>query len=150
VADIVAVLVVPAEGDPCGLLAYGPCGSKPPKAHPTRRGWEEASPLLAVPIVGTSEMASAMDGAALPLWWDEALVPEGWDRARRVAYRTQLYTEAHGGERGEFVDLALHDGRWAPDIVHIVEVAEAMVRAGLASRVVRLARVDGRLVEVSP
>ena len=137
-SKIFAVLVVPAEADSGGLLW------NPPRLRGTNAGqWHfEGRP----PWVETPDSRQR----ALPLWWDGALVPEGWDRARRVAARHQLYTHAHGGDRGEFVDLAI--ALTDPDRDEVIEVADALVRARLASRVVRLTRIDridGRLAEVT-
>lgn len=103
--------------------------------------------------------------AALPLWWDGALVPEGWDRARRSirplvehldAYIQWRPTVPAGDTLGRAI--ARHDryglGRLLdrPDpMLGSVQIA-AMVAAcaGLASRVVLLDLVDGRLVERAP
>lgn len=130
---VVAVLVVPAEGDPGGLLAPGRCGAVPPSAvevQDARRSasarWELDRPL------GTSLWARA-----LPLLWDGALVPEGWDRFVRV------------------VDPDDYDRmpRW-PELSELLAIVEHVRRTTAAAgivdpyRVVRLARVDGRLVEV--
>jgi hypothetical protein len=68
-ADPHAILLVPTEAG-AALLADGACRSRPPGVtHDTRNGeWVD---YLSRPD-------------ALPLWWGGALVPEGWDRARRV------------------------------------------------------------------
>lgn len=72
--------------------------------------------------------------------WDGELVPEGWDRARRVLwYGTP--------DRADRWDLWRE---FEVDPAHLIAFGEALVRLGLASRVVRLARVDGRLVELEP
>ena len=136
--EIVAVLVVPTEGDPGGLLAAGRCGAAPPEAYnvqDVRRSasarWELDRPL------GTSLWAYA-----LPLWWDGALVPEGWDRARRV------YGRCGWDPRGYDPDCQM--GIADPALGGALSIAEGLVACERASRVVRLARVDGRLVEVEP
>lgn len=122
-AEIVAVLVVPAEGDPGGLLAPGACGSVPPSAWVRRYGrgarW---TPGLS---------GHRTPGDALPLWWDGALVPEGWDRARRVG-------------------ISVWNNEPNPDLGTVLVCATSLCDRGWGARVVRLARVDGRLVEVEP
>jgi hypothetical protein len=142
--EIVAVLVVPAAGDPGGLLAAGPCGGVPPRvlsghtcAYGSHQEWQTPDDLD-----GRDCYMCRHPLFALPLWWDGALVPEGWDRARRV-----YLTACRGNPR------AVHYGTAEvrdPDLYELVGVADELVHADLASRVVRLARVDGRLVEVTP
>jgi hypothetical protein len=126
--NIVAVLVVPADGDPGGVLAPGRCGIIPamaemrhtydPHGAPGPEEWTIVSTLWTV-------------RRALPLWWDGALVPEGWDRLIRTI----------GTDDAE--DATRH-----PSLVGVLDWAEFARSRGLASRIVRLARVDGRLVEV--
>jgi hypothetical protein len=130
VADVVAVLVVPADGDPGGLrgstrLALPRCPSPVEETH-----------AGAPPMVVLSEPPDYPE--ALPLWWDGALVPEGWDRARRAWSHAPGHTPLGVGHRFE---VSLDQAEM---------VGLDLVQLGLASRVVRLARVDGRLVEVSP
>lgn len=166
IADIVAVLVVPAVGDPGRLTAQGVCGHRSPivwraptEPHcaacgsPARwspaptdqtdscwvcsidwrhdgivfRSWSSWSCTLS-PLVPQVE-------SALPLWWDGALVPEGWDRLRR----------ALPGMEDSPSDPTQHGG--PAYIERMIEVydGDGPARVG---RVVRLARVDGRLVEV--
>jgi hypothetical protein len=129
--DVVAVLVVPADGDPGGLLAMGKLGQRPPCVIDYGRSTDGWQPY-AIPT-----MTTGTGTLALPLWWDGALVPEGWDRARRVWFHTPGRTPLDQGHRFE-VSLAQAE-----------MVGLDLVRLGLASRVVRLARVDGRLVEVA-
>ena len=38
-SEIKAVLLVPAEDDPHGLLREGPCGARPPMAYLYKRAW---------------------------------------------------------------------------------------------------------------
>jgi hypothetical protein len=135
--EIVAVLVVPAEGDPGGLLASGRFPSWPPTAIRVE------TPIGATWVATVSNDFDPDDVRALVLWWDGALVPEGWDRARRVY-------EATGWDTPEFDPLCAL-ARPDPDLALLVSIAEGLVRQGLASRVVRLARdADDRLVEVTP
>lgn len=56
---IAAVLVVPADSDPGGLLAPDAPGTNP-------------------------RMARRLELGALVLWWDGDLAPGGWDRALRA------------------------------------------------------------------
>lgn len=132
-ADVVAVLVVPAVGDPGRLLEKGSASHFAPAEVP-RCGcgswvWHGCARLMTEPW-----------HFALPLWWEEKLCPEGWDRARR-----RLLTP--GGE-----NHGLGMAAWAmlPEVGGVRTLADKLVEVGLASRVVRLARVDGRLVELEP
>jgi hypothetical protein len=80
-------------------------------------------------------------GGALPLWWDGELVPEGWDRARRV------YAAACAAYPDTIADRAHETAN--PELPRVLALADMLVSHGLvAARVVRLARVDGRRVEV--
>ena len=129
-ADIVAVLVVPAEGDPGGRLACLPWAYSPPAVASLVQPY--CTPVEPVEPEWRLGLISGSDLRALPLWWDGALVPEGWDRLMR------RYSAARD-EAGEW-----------PMLDDVLATASDLVAAGLASRVVRLARVEGRLVEVSP
>lgn len=126
-ADVVAVLVVPAEGDPGGLLREGSCGPIPAMVA-NYGSWGLAGQGPRDWYITSTVWVGAV---ALPLWWDGALVPEGWDRARRVA------------------DDRFYSEMCDPDVDCAIEYAE-FVAAKTGGRVVRLARVDGRLVEVEP
>lgn len=134
-AVVVAVLVVPVERDPGGLLACGACGYPPAFAA---KLFEDSAWSLRW-YVGRPQDLASFAAVALPLWWDSALVPEGWDRARR--------TEGIGLEPLDEAWFALQDPD--PELRRVDAFAVELVRAGLASRVVRLAKVDGRLVEVT-
>ncbi len=135
-ADVVAVLVVPAEGDPGGLLSPGRCGSSlgggPPCAE-LYGVWCGAYDAMRETASDqwSGEPTEAPKAIALPLWWDGALVPEGWDRARRVHRATGWETSIKAN----------------PTCSQAISLARDLV-AALGGRVVRLARVDGRLVEV--
>jgi hypothetical protein len=130
VADIVAVLLVPADGDPGGLLATGRFGSPPRVAACRGCGqWDHW---------GCAALWTAALPVALALWWSGDLVPEGWDRARRV------HSAAPGRTPLGIAHLL------TPSLAQAEMLGFDIARLGLASRVVRLARVDGRLVEVTP
>lgn len=80
--DVCAVLLVPLEGDPLGLLNEGPCGARPPMA------WLSAA--TQGPWVGVWFPAETDDlGTALVLAWDGKAVSEGQHRARLVGYRPE-------------------------------------------------------------
>ncbi len=72
------VLLIPAEGDPLGLLAEGPCGARPPAARHKRGhadwlpGWHPKG------IPGHEPQWSTR--FALVLAWDGQPVAEGLDR----------------------------------------------------------------------
>jgi hypothetical protein len=127
--EIVAVLVVPAEKDPAGLLAEGRCGWPPAVAWTDHQpdGWHW-------------RVGNTRKGHALPLWWDGALVPEGWDRARRAWFNSVAVS--HDAE-------AVYE-MFDPTLELMLPLADSLVGTGLASRVARLTRdAEGRLVEVS-
>jgi len=136
--EIVAVLVVPARGDPGGLTTMRGMSADVGGSHPrvirgdTCPHHGEWSPPPS--FRGGDCYMCRYPEEALPLWWDGALVPEGWDRLRR----------AIPGMADSPSDPAQHGG--PAYIVRMIEVYDA-AQHGVA-RVVRLARVDGRLVEV--
>ena len=136
--ETVAVLVVPAEGDPGGLLSPGRCSAVPPVVvsghvcvYDYHREWQPLGDF-----VGSDCYMCRHPVRALPLWWDGALVPEGWDRFVRAACTLA------GDDRpvSRFPALA--------DMLRAASPSPGTAASLLASRVIRLARVDGRLVEV--
>lgn len=134
-ADVVAVLVVPAPGDPGRLLARGACGSSPPVAHEAGR-W--STPTW---MEGRDPDGPMFN--ALPLWWEGRLVEEGWSR---LAYAEDRLSPDRPGvlpRRRRQISL------W-PDLEAVLALADGSVLRGIASRVIRLVRVDGRLVELEP
>ncbi len=130
-SDPIAVLVVPVDGDIGGLLAVGRCGARAPCCTRLRSFGDEPERWAAGRMVGYPG-----EIVALPLWWDGALVPEGWDRARRVL-------DARG-------DAWVGRYLFAPTLSNVIIGAQAFVYNGLAARVVLLDLVDGRLVERAP
>lgn len=132
--QVVAVLVVPAKGDPGGLLTGGFFSSWPPTA--LRVG-------TFVGVTWCATVSSQFDpdyDRALVLWWNGSLVPEGWDRARRVYGR-------HGWDTPEY-DPKGQMGIADPALAGVDAIADGLVRQGLASRIVRLVRDEsGRLLE---
>jgi len=122
VSGPVAVLMVADYyGD---LLRPGPCRSRAACVYRAASGaWVDVEPL------------AGWTACALPLWWDGALVPEGWDRARRVARAAGVTTFWPDEE---------------PSLRSVVRQGELLIEGNLASRVVLLDRVDGRLVERAP
>ena len=115
------MLVVPAKGDPGGLLARGACSSAPPICS---RSWHEDH--------WVSRWVEWESDEALPLWWDGALVPEGWDRLVRAQRRASDSGPLYPPE---------------PAMAWINVATTYAVWIGLASRVV-LVDADGR--EVTP
>lgn len=71
-----AVLLVPAEGDPHGLLREGPCGARPPVVCDHHGVW------------GASFNHGCLMRKALVLTWDGKPVAEGLDRATTAATTT--------------------------------------------------------------
>ncbi len=84
-----AILIVPAEGDPHGLLREGPCGATAPVAG--RRWWRErdANDELGPVQYGSWEAGQAYpghhDARALVIAWNGEPVVEGIDRLCRAA-----------------------------------------------------------------
>lgn len=92
-----AILIVPAAGDPHGLLAAGACGSRPPVAwrapavlgrprgygKAPRKDLPERWVLCAQTSVAGEKLRELTTGA-LVLAWDGKPVPEGCDRAVRA------------------------------------------------------------------
>jgi hypothetical protein len=143
VSDPVAVLVVPAPGDPGRLVWPGACGPAPAVvesgdvcAHDWHREWKPRSEQAEINCY-----MCRYPKQALPLWWDGALVPEGWDRACRalVSRCNELAPNPLDPEPPRF-----------PTFDDVEALAAFLVPLGLASRVVLLDRIDGRLVERAP
>lgn len=133
--QVIAVLVIPASGDPGGLTARGRCGAVNPCVWRFDTDWTGDE--------DNDSWGINPDELALPLWWDGALVPEGWDRARRVWWTIHERESWWIGSAGPPY----------PELTQVLFLAASLTRSGdppRASRVVRLARVDGRLVEVEP
>jgi len=107
--DIAAVLLVPAAGDPLGLLREGPCGARPPMV--ARWDHEDTwthgyhgrsySPRDAVPSVRFA-LALAWDGApvaeAIDRWWRSPGNDVETDLAAEAVARLLL----QGGDLGTF------------------------------------------------
>lgn len=159
--QVIAVLVIPSEGDPGGLLTEGrkpgagwrqyeetdPLGWFPDPPWPNIAAYWSSTP----PAVGLGAPSDHVHTWALPLWWDGALVPEGWDRARRVVAGSMSHhaREVFAPILHAFAPSEI-DGDHREGWELCLWLAVELVRAGLAGRVVRLARVVGRLVEVQP
>lgn len=139
------VLVVPAEGDPGGLLAFRRLAIP---SQPTGRTLVASTEAARAPKVlgwdSGRDASSPLWPSALPLWWDGALVPEGWDRARRCLRRldyVQRISSGIGNMTWQTLDTI------DPICGQAITIAGWTVATGLASRVVLLDLVDGRLVE---
>jgi len=145
------VLVVPVAGDPGGLLR------RPSTLDYGSQSFGYSAPsawcMVGVPPFVT--LLPPNDGtmsttSAFPLWWTGALVPEGWDRARR-AYAAACRAVGHHETAAEI--MAHPDPVTAEDAANRghsmvgFTVAYGARGLGLASRVVLLDLVDGRLVE---
>jgi len=81
----VAVLLVPEEGDPHGLLSEGPCGAKVPMMWQCTCGprW---MPCGSRKYSCAQCRSQGFPGKALVLAWEGKAVPEGLDRADRVLH----------------------------------------------------------------
>lgn len=136
-AEIVAVLVIPADRDPGRLVQPGPCASNPPAvlsghvcAYKGHQQWQVHDDFS-----GGDCYMCQYPLSALPLWWDGALVPEGWTRLLYAWVPVQHRYAA---------PLS-----WFPELGAVI-VAAQHAPPGLVSRVVLLARdAGGCLVEVS-
>lgn len=85
---ISAVLLVPAEGDPHGLISMGACWARPPTlAFTPDWDYENECALQtgswAAPDYGEPGYYAPDDDEALVLAWDGKPVSEGCDRLRR-------------------------------------------------------------------
>ena len=80
-----AILLVPEEGDPCGLLAPGPCGALPPMAfeYVCEEGhcnWVSGIAMQPASIICRScrgEKWARYHRRGLPLFWDDIPVQMG-------------------------------------------------------------------------
>lgn len=133
---ISTILLVPAPGDPHGLLADGACGARVPLAwrpwledygSPTGGEWAD------VWVFGSADDYTREESAALVLAHRGALAPEGWDRLRRVVWRKGLST-------GMWAALSEPELSW-----QVIEWVAATAAAVLSARVVCL-DADGREV----
>ena len=85
--SVQAVLLIPAAGDPHGLLREGPCGARPPMVYegwegdPLRSWWTTAS---ATANASARFYPSRAHRRALVLAWDGEPVAEGLGRLRRA------------------------------------------------------------------
>lgn len=118
---VVCVLLVPAAGDPLGLLAEGPCGARPPRAaldwrdHGHRR-WRDASDPRYDWPPGTP--------LALVLAWDGEVVPEGVDRLyRSVDWRPPRCRQIHSIDRllSGLSHASAEPGHWGGTLVLLDE-----------------------------
>ena len=76
-----AVLLVPADGDPNGLLREGPCGGRPPTAYTTWVDGKSDGQWRA-----NDDSMDIEPGDALVLAWDGEPVAEGLDRLYRALH----------------------------------------------------------------
>lgn len=131
-----AVLLVPTQAG-AALLHVGPSL----RIHPTDLGQGIAATRCGHP---PRVIFHGRVDDALPVWWDGALVPEGWDRARRVAWDRSGFPE--GPELAATLDSA---EVMCPGWEAVLRLARALEAAGLC-RLVLLDLVDGRHVERAP
>ena len=125
-SDIRGILLVPAEGDPYGLLQEGPCGARPPMAGKHDGHWYEYESDGALGLVveepdghwvGTYAVAGSRsrgssggepDARALVLAWNGKPVAEGLDRTYRCAGHHGAGSDGHN----PFMDLLAQRGEW--------------------------------------
>lgn len=95
-SEIKAVLLVPHEGDPHGLLREGPCGARPPRAW--CRDWEtddEGETWPAEPRWLPARSFTSAARHALVLAWGGEPVPEGLDRLARSGWWVDRHEKIH-------------------------------------------------------
>ncbi len=111
-----SVLLIPAPGDPHGLLVPGLCGSQPPRVwrDDTTGEWSETRPVTEQdhPCYSLPDLPST---AALALAWQGRVCPEGRLRAE-LALAAAVKRDATSGvawRRGDqAVDALISRGRW--------------------------------------
>ena len=132
-----AILLVPADGDPHGLLAPGVCGAMPPILMPgsqTLRSRETAETPLE--WVSADAMVRYSARAALVLVWDGEPVSEGCDRAIRCLIRSG-YEPGYGIAN---VEAALNHA-YSMDVAAYLGIAAVPTMAALCA-----ARLGGEVV----
>lgn len=152
-ADPHAILLVPTEAG-AALLADGVCGGRPPIVSRWPDGVSIAGLRLDTwAIKPARSVVGLEETSAVVLWWAGELVPEGWDRARRVWHETgeteillKWDWDDEDVDRDELLDAA--NNFW-PLAEQVLVLARALAFDGLC-RVVLLDLVDGALVERAP
>jgi hypothetical protein len=156
---IAAVLVVPTDGDPGGLLTPGPCGAVMPWAGLVGDRWLAQGCRDYTDCRGGGCGCRPME-VALVLGWGGEVVPEGQDRAARAlaerngrdAGRGACWYYSGGGWSlatatgpGDHFPLRVRDGAPKAPLVDAWALAVFVVSHGLASRLVLL-DAEGREV----
>lgn len=125
-ADIVAVLVVPSDGDPGGLLREGPCLARAPFVQ---RPGPTAHWLPTLTFYASAEKA-------LVLWWDGRFVPEGWLRLQLCTMLVNLNDPEEVQRRAQLPER-LWQTHW-PTQAEALQLVEEGQRVGVVARVVCL------------
>jgi hypothetical protein len=137
----IAVLVVPAEGDPGGLLALAMGGGQPPVVRRCVSMIVDVGAVRWVPGAPQLRGRKNRRETALPLWWDGDVVAEGWDRARRLV----------DGDHRLPADAMEYVHDFYPSVFNVLTLAGWLIEAGAASRIVLLDRADdGSIAERAP
>mgnify|MGYP003663702444 CR=1 FL=1 len=71
-SKIKAILLVPAEGDPHGLLREGPCGARPPMAYWYKGAWAPCTAKAAHSHDKRRALVLAWDGVHLGTRLDDS------------------------------------------------------------------------------
>jgi len=128
VTDIAAILLVPRDEDPHGLLREGPCGARPPMAYrPYNERGRTHYPRW-VPFTSDYEVMESPPFGALVLAYQGEVVVEGCDR---------LDWCQHDGRAGTFPG---RERRWShtPEVPGLPEnLWKAWEHAYIACHVVR-------------
>lgn len=142
-------------GEPCGIVVVpteagrvltmeGPCGARAGMVFAAGTSCLDCGRAFPAWAPMCPDCGGPGRSEGLPLWWDGALVPEGWDRARRVAF------DAAGFTGGPALAAALDAVEVVyPSAAGVLHMALALEAAGLC-RVVVLDLVDGAVVERAP
>lgn len=111
--NVVAILV--ESSDPL-LRGIWTCNSKPPQVYMCACGTWTERPLVEYGCGATSQCKIAR--VAIPVWWEGAVHPVGWDLIRRV-----FWVNGSGGGPGVFKDAEA----FLPTLEQVIEVAVHLV-----------------------
>lgn len=136
--DVVAVLVVPSKYG-LELVREGVCGARPPLATQLMEPDSEGRLALVNRWEAGGDRYHPSVPRALVIFWDGEVVPEG---VRRLLWIHDRAADLWPSTAEDCAELAR---------LYLPRVLPPDPRpSGDAARVVRLARVDGRLVELEP
>lgn len=133
------VLLIPAPGDPGGLLREGPCGARPPTVirsispcldhrHPSRcQEWRTFA------MDCDTQLSSER---VLVLAWGGESVDEGCDRACRALFDAQWKAPWPHGEKPRWLGAHYYDMNPTHGGANVAFIARACEAAGLGTAIV--------------